>query len=434
MRFLLAAILFQNLVMPPRGALENPSAVSDVPRNLKKDYDKAWTRFLTGKEDAKLLKDLDKLIRKKKDLEAAIVLRAYLDLYARRTDTAQSRFEQAIAAGSDNRIALYYLAEIAYAENDFARAADLYKRMVELLPQRADLQAKREKTVLLATEGLIRDAWNAEQAGRLEQAESLFRQALTIAPNLASLHFQLGELLTRREKWEEALPHYYRLRELEGESEDLDRRLAEILLRLGRGDAAREVLDRLAAVGAHNLFLERQLRELENLGRWRGELHRFREIEGSPQVSREQVSALLIRYFPEIADAQQVPQIVTDIETSWARPEIQIVLGAALLDPFPNHTFRPAIPVTRGDLASVLSRLSRLLAVAPVAGSGVTPGDVPADHPLFSEIQFVLAAGLLSVDPAANFRVGASVSGLECLEAIEKIHRLSAKPRMDEGN
>src|SRR5687767_12087305 len=54
MKSVLLALLLQSLLMPPRVSLENPAAMSPIPQKLKKDYDKAWSRFLTTKEDAKL--------------------------------------------------------------------------------------------------------------------------------------------------------------------------------------------------------------------------------------------------------------------------------------------------------------------------------------------------------------------------------------------
>ena len=71
------------MLLPPRSALQNPALVSPVPQKVKKDYDKQWTRFLSGKEDAKLIKDLDSLIKKQKDFLPAITIKAYLDLYKR---------------------------------------------------------------------------------------------------------------------------------------------------------------------------------------------------------------------------------------------------------------------------------------------------------------------------------------------------------------
>ena len=44
MNLLLVLLLLQSLPLPPRYAMENPAAVSAVPKKLKNDYDKLWAR------------------------------------------------------------------------------------------------------------------------------------------------------------------------------------------------------------------------------------------------------------------------------------------------------------------------------------------------------------------------------------------------------
>src|SRR5262249_53176153 len=124
MSLALTILLLQSLLLPPRSAMQNPALVSVVPPKVKKDYDKLWTRFLAGKDDTKLVKDLDSLIKKQKDFPAAITVEAYLDLYKGDTAAASSKFRQVVSANPDNTIALYYLAELAFASQDYAAAND----------------------------------------------------------------------------------------------------------------------------------------------------------------------------------------------------------------------------------------------------------------------------------------------------------------------
>ena len=79
--FLIALLVQSSLVLPPRTALEDPAGVSTVPQKLRKDYDKMWARFTSGKQDAKLFKDLDKLLKKQQAFDPALTIEAYIDLY-----------------------------------------------------------------------------------------------------------------------------------------------------------------------------------------------------------------------------------------------------------------------------------------------------------------------------------------------------------------
>ena len=87
MTFLLIAFLLQaQIPLPGRTDLENPSARNPVPRQLQKDYDKLWKRFLSGKEDARVLKDSEKLLKKNADAVAPLLLQSYVDIHAGRLE------------------------------------------------------------------------------------------------------------------------------------------------------------------------------------------------------------------------------------------------------------------------------------------------------------------------------------------------------------
>ena len=82
--FLIALLLQLPIALPERAALENPAVENPVPRKLQKDYEKLWKRFLAGKEDAKVFSSLDKLLKQSPDAASALVVQAYIDLYAGR--------------------------------------------------------------------------------------------------------------------------------------------------------------------------------------------------------------------------------------------------------------------------------------------------------------------------------------------------------------
>src|SRR5437667_3830719 len=101
---LITLLLQSSLLLPPRTAIENPSVISPVPSKFQKDYDKLWDRFVAGKEDAKLFKDIDSTLKKQKNLDALVTVEAYLDLYKGNDASAVQRFEQALATNPNNRI------------------------------------------------------------------------------------------------------------------------------------------------------------------------------------------------------------------------------------------------------------------------------------------------------------------------------------------
>jgi tetratricopeptide (TPR) repeat protein len=424
MNFVFAALLLQTFFMPPRLALENPAVISPLPQQYKKDYDKLWVKFLTAKEDPKILKDADKLLKKQKDLESVLMLEAYIDLYANRRPDAERKLEAVLAKAPQHRIALSYLAELSFARQDYARAGALYAKLLTVDRTRTDVEPKYQKAVLLATETLLRNAARAEADNRVSDAEAMYREALRIAPNEPVLHAELGALLLREKKWEDAMNEFRRQLELDRSNDEAQRHLAEALMNLGRTEESRVILSRLRETGVGDELLETKVKELEDLGRWGGDIDQFRRIESSEAISREGLAAIFVRYFPQLTEFRQTPQIVTDLQNSWASLEIQTIVGVGLMDPLPNHTFQPSVNVTRGEVAVAIARLSRLLGLPATSTVAIPVSDVSSGNPLSSDVRLVVSLGLLKLDDQGRFNINEVVSGKEAVNCAEQLLEL----------
>jgi tetratricopeptide (TPR) repeat protein len=397
MKLFLIALLLQIVVpVPPRIAMENPAAVSPVPPKAKKDYDKLWSQFLTAKEDAKLVKELDKFLRKQKNSDAAIMIQAYLELHKRNNPGAAQKFEQVLAIKPDHRIAQYYLAELLFASGDYGRANSLFEKLLAADKTRTDLEMKRQKALLLATENLLRSAATAEKENRLTDAEAFYRQALSLAPKEPILHARLADLLLRANKKEEAAA---------------ERKIAE------------ELTPRRNSTPPAGSIDEAQVSELEDRGRWGTSIETFRQIRSAEAITREQLAALIVRYFPQVTESRPPSRIITDIDGSWASSEIRTVVGIGLMDPLPNHSFEPSSKVTRSNFALAMGRLIRLLDL-PVPSSPPIPlTDLAPASVTYPEVQLALSFGLLPVEESGNFNAGGQVSGKEAVAAAERLLR-----------
>jgi tetratricopeptide (TPR) repeat protein len=391
------AILLQSLLLlPPRTAMENPATLSQVPPKIAKDYDKLWLRFVTGREDAKLKRDLDSFALKQKTFGPAVTLQAYLSLYSGDYATAVQRFNQALTLDAKNSIAVYYLAEIAYIQQDYARAAALYTRLLPLDSRRPDIETKRQRALLLATDATLRSGARAEAENRLVDAEQAYRQALTVLPNEPSLHQRLADLLARENKNDEAA---------------VERRAAEALMpaRGRSGGPGR-------AVGSDPGNAD----TIDDIGRWGGDLARFHEIRNAPSLTREQLAVLLVRYFPQITELRQTSQILTDIQSSWATSEIQVVTSVGLMNPLPNHTFGPSTTVTRGEFAATIARLMRMLGMSAGTSRPVPASDLSPGSAIYPEVQLVLSSGVMTLADSGSFSVSGDISGREAVNSAER--------------
>jgi tetratricopeptide (TPR) repeat protein len=424
MKLLLLTLLLQSPVtLPPRANLANPATGIEVPKQLKKDYDKLWTRFLLGKEDVKVSTEADKLLKKDKNFIPALMIQFYVHYYAGRTGEAERIIAGILERRPEDRFALKFLGDLAYSRNEHERVVELYGRLLALDPTQPELEARRHKAVTLAVETILRGAGRAAQEGRFADAERQQRHALRVAPDDGVLHGQLAVLLLRQRKSEEAIVEFRRQMELGGPV-DAKRGIAEALMDLGRTDEAQAMLDQLNGPAPQVESSAPNVAELEDLGRWGNDLPRFREIGSSTTISREQLAWIVARYFPQIIDLRQSPQIVTDIEGSWATSEIQRVIAVGLLDPLPNHTFQPARTVTRGEFAQVVARLIRSLSLSLKDAPPITAPDLVPGSSLYRELQLVLDHGLLGLDDAGNFNVLAPLRGEEAVNAAEKLLRI----------
>src|SRR5438128_2130115 len=305
--FLVALLFLQSaLLLPPRTEVENPAAVSQVPAKLQKDYNKVWSRFLTGQADSQLTKDLNLLIKKQKNFDPAMTIEGFLELYKGNDAGAAQKFQQAFAAKPNNRIAVYYLAELAYAHKDYVRANTFYSILLSLDKTRTDLEPKRLKAELLATDDLLRSAARAEMEKRLSEAEEFYRRALAMAPKEPILHLRFADLLAKENKTDEAAA---------------ENKIAE------------DLMPRRAANAPANA--EPHGDDLEDLGRWGNDIAVYRQIRNTPVLTREQAAAIIVKYFPQVVEHRQIQQIVTDIDSSWARTEIQTLVDVGLVDLFP---------------------------------------------------------------------------------------------------
>jgi hypothetical protein len=396
MTILLVALLLQSsLLLPPRRAMENPSAVSPVPAKIVKDYDRLWARFVSGQEDSRLIKDLDSFSKKQKNFDPPLLILAYISLYVGDDMGARQRLTQALSINPKNPIALYYLAEIAFLRQNYAEAATLYAQLAGMDSGRSDIETKRQKAVLLATDEMLRSVARAESENRLADAEKSYRQVLTILPSEPSLHQRLADLLTRENKKEEAAA---------------ERNIAADLMPRRNAPAETPVASNADT--------------LDDLGRWGSDIDKFHQIRSIASITREQLALLLVRYFPQLTELRLTPQIITDIQDSPARAEIQTAVGVGLLEPLPNHTFDPSLVITRGDLALALSRLMRLLSVSEGTAPAPAAPDLDPTFALYPEITRVLSSGIMTLENSGSFNVSGEVSGAEAVRSADRLTRV----------
>jgi hypothetical protein len=110
-------------------------------------------------------------------------------------------------------------------------------------------------------------------------------------------------------------------------------------------------------------------------------------------------------------------------EITWAA-ELGVALG------YPDGTFRPTEPLTRQAVAAYLHRFA-----GEPAGPFPDPGfsDVPATHPFYDEIAWLVSIGLAEGFPDGTFRPGAPLSRQEVAALLHRAFGAPAGPFPDPG-
>ena len=112
---------------------------------------------------------------------------------------------QALAVNPKNRIAMYYLAEFAFARGEYARAATLYSELTAN-KQRASRKSKRSGRRPFFWRPTTCSAlpFARKAKGSSLKPKTSYRQALKVAPNDPLLQTRLADLMIRTNKKDEA--------------------------------------------------------------------------------------------------------------------------------------------------------------------------------------------------------------------------------------
>ena len=121
---------------------------------------------------------------------------------------------------------------------------------------------------------------------------------------------------------------------------------------------------------------------------------------------------------------------MTDMDGHWAKGYVELVTKLQLMQPFPDHTFRPGEPVDRATYALTVQEI---IAVATNDDGirrkfigGVTPfPDVRSDHFAFNAAMISTTRGILEAEKKSGaFRMADPVSGPDALLSLRKLAEL----------
>ena len=356
----------------------------------------------------------------------------YVSLARKDHDQAAEHFDRAIVVNPRYVPALVGRGEALLALGQRDQALKSLEAAVVADP---DQVALRSRVAVLRARGQQDDvaaARKAMEAGRLDDARTVYERAIAASPDSPFLYRELAEVHRRQGNLEPALQHASKAAELEptdGRTQVLIGEIHEARKDLPRAVAAYESAIALEP----NAALEKKVEGLREEIVLANMPPEFQQIEGSTGLSREQLAALVGVRLDDLLKRVQTrtPVVITDTRGSWATPWILAVTRAGVMEVYPNHTFQPAAVVRRSELADAASRILSLIAAEKPALGAAWRGtkhlftDVPPAHLSYPAASLTVEAGVMQPTPDGSFQLARPVTGAEAVAAIKKLEELA---------
>ena len=349
-----------------------------------------------------------------------------------RNREAEDAFGQALAEQPGYSPARLGLALLLRFEGRFDESVTVYHQLSAGHPASAMLKLEATVVRLEAVQLLVRRGEAAEDRGDPQAAAAHFRQAADLDPEMPQLRGLLAGALKTGGHYDEAIEALgHALVLADGEEANAYRsRLAWLELEHGRPDRAVAWFSALLQTSPGDLALQDGLKRAE--GKLREELlppeyHRL--LEGG-LLTRGGLAAIIVLAlgWDDFAGGTPGvrPRVIRDAGSHWAKPYIRAVVNREVMELYQNHTFRPEMPVTRGELAFAACRLLGQDEEGTTVGRTVVISDLSRDHRHFDCICRLVGLGLLERFPDNTVRINAEATGADALFLISSIHRLLA--------
>jgi tetratricopeptide (TPR) repeat protein len=357
----------------------------------------------------------------------------YVELARKEPRAAIERFTRAIGSNSQYVPALVGRGEALLAVGERDLALESFEAAVATDASLAELRSRIEVLRFRGLQDDVAEARKAAETGRLDNARTLYQQAIAASPQSPFLYRELAVVERRAGNLDAALAHAARAAEME----PTDARAFVLMgeLHEARGDLAKAVDAYGSALALEpGEAVEKRLDALRERILIAAMPPEFKEIERAPGVSRAELAALLgVRLDGLLKRAPRGDTVVmTDTRGTWAAPWILTVARAGVMEVYPNHTFQPEAVVRRRDLAEAASRVLSLIAVERprLAASWKNPQlrfpDVAPGHLSYSAAALTVEAGVLATQPDGSFQLTRPVTGAEAVAAVRKLEELAA--------
>jgi Flp pilus assembly protein TadD len=350
----------------------------------------------------------------------------YVFLARKKFSAAADQFASALETNPGNIEAGMGRAMILELEGRTAEAYRAYGDLMIQAPEDAWIKLKYESIRSSATQGHLLEAERAKGKDKAKYVREL-EQAAFFSPDLTAITLQIADYYYAENDWQRSLPYYEAVQEKEPHNESVLLKLASIYEKKEKFDLAMVTLDRLLALKPGDPFLEAEKQRIRDRFQEMTLPEKFKRIFFKSEINREELAALIGFYFDRYLEMDRAPEIITDIDGSFAREQIIKTSTAGIMQARPDHSFdrfttpdRSTFAVTLHALIRYLESRGHHLHFTPLSSAAVI-ADLSPLHKNYDIINSLVNAQVLPLDAKNDFNPTLPVSPADVIYALKRI-------------
>ncbi|MCU0276010.1 MAG: tetratricopeptide repeat protein, partial [Acidobacteria bacterium] len=346
----------------------------------------------------------------------------YVFLARKRFSAAAEQFARALETNPGNIEAGMGQAMILELEGRTAEAYRAYGDLLLRSPADAWIKLKHDAIRAGATQNHLLEAEKAKAGDKARYIREL-EQAAFYSPDMAAITLQIADHYFAAGDLQRSLASYEAVLDREPHNEAVLLKLAAIYEKKEKLELALVALERLLALKPGDPFLEGEKQRIRDRFQELTLPEKFKKIFFKTEVNREELAALIGFYFDRFIEMPGPPEIITDIDGSFAREQIIKTVTSGILRARPDHTFqrfaapdRAAFAVTLHALIEYLKGRGRAPRFTPLAEAPLI-SDLSPLHKNYDAITFLIRSQVLALDGQGNFNPTQPLSPTEVIFA-----------------
>ena len=341
---------------------------------------------------------------------------------------ANRLFERVLAAAPENLEAETGIALMHEMMGERGKAFIVYSRIVARYPENRSIKARYDLIKSTETGEFMKQAEGYRDGASREKYIQALEQASFFSPEILTIRTQIADFYFQEQNYPKCLPYYETILDKQPGSEDVLLRLAEIYEKTVKFDSALLMVNRLLEIRPQDAQLESRRESIKQKFLQLDLPAKFKNIYFKKEINREELAALIGHYFGMFLPLEGTPEIITDIDTSFARNDIMKLCTIGIMKSRPDHTFdrygqpdRAAFSVVLETLITYLEKKGLQFNFPPLETAAADPADISPIHQNFAVIKFLVYSQIMKLDDQNDFKPTAPLSPAAAVTALKKI-------------